>query len=465
MHSPADRGGRIAAAWAKKGYWKASVFLAFTITGCCHYPKSHVSVLGPANASSSSSSSLTIVAYGDTRTGPWGLGDNQAQAIHGRVVGDILAHDGPIDAVIFTGDAVMSTFYLWEKAYWDCFLCQSNRFRSAGIPFYPSLGNHEVLSPAVPVIKSTTALQEPSGPKVNEKELAEAYDRGEEPTPAPPKEIQTEAGIRQSSDPGQLKKLEKYVNRGDADSATKFGQFERDVQQNFYAEPKDERCRLDANTFKKAYLSRAKYDYLKEVVNRGGNYYSYYSKVLRKGPIAVTLIALDTNCLDSPEQQKFFAETVGQSSGPIIVFGHHPPVAYGSPDGWPWDKVKGWGERDSDPLKSYFENPQGSKIVLWIFGHVHDYQRRSQRKGNGEVVPPVLLVAGGGGAPLDKNAASFQWQPPSWPNAIQQSAYSQVKIVLSGSGIAVQTRGSTQRDGSFGVIDEFTIPWPQVPAK
>ena len=53
--------------------------------------------------------------------GPWGLGDNAQQAMHGRVVTDILNNDSQIDAVIFTGDAVMSNFVLRKKNCWQCF--------------------------------------------------------------------------------------------------------------------------------------------------------------------------------------------------------------------------------------------------------------------------------------------------------------------------------------------------------
>jgi hypothetical protein len=432
------------------------LLVSASLAGCCHYPKSHVTALGKGNKPLAS---VTIVAYGDTRTGPWGLGDNRAQAIHGEVVTDILQHDQPIDAVIFTGDAVMSTFYLWERAYWQCFLCQSNRFRSAGIPFYPSLGNHEVLSPAVPLIKSNISIQQSEGPKAaTEQQLAEAYDQGEEPTPTPPKEVQTVMGVRQGTDSRLLKRIEEGVDKGNPDSATQFGQFERDVQQNFYSEPIDKRCELDANTFQKAYLSRAKYRYLRSLVFRDGAYHSYYSQVLQKGALSITLIALDTNCLDSPEQQKFFSKAVHDSHGPIIVFGHHPPVDYKSPEGWPWDKVPGWGKTDSDPMKSYLTGPEASRIALWVFGHVHDYQRRAQITKDKGIVAPVMLIAGGGGAPLDASAAPFQWQPPTWPAFIQKSAYSQVRIVITGTGITVETRGKTQKTGDFDVIDSFSIP-------
>lgn len=81
-------------------------------SACCHYPKGHVTrqfVVPPPV------STITVVAYGDTRTGPWGLGDNAKQAVHGKVVDDFLQNDGSIDAVIFTGDAFMTNFPLWKR--------------------------------------------------------------------------------------------------------------------------------------------------------------------------------------------------------------------------------------------------------------------------------------------------------------------------------------------------------------
>src|SRR5713226_5845627 len=126
--------------------------LALSFFACCHYPKSQTkNLLGTRPTPTT----ITLVAYGDTRTGPWGLGDNEKQAIHGRVVDDIFKNNGSIDAVIFTGDAVMSNFFLWKKDYWQCFLTQTNRFRDHHIPFYPSLGNHEVLPAIVPLLKIT----------------------------------------------------------------------------------------------------------------------------------------------------------------------------------------------------------------------------------------------------------------------------------------------------------------------
>src|SRR5215469_1492223 len=128
--------------------------LIWVTAGCCHYPKGHVSK--PIGVTAKIPS-LTVVAYGDTRTGPLGLGDNAKQAIHGKVVDDIFAQNGKIDGVVFTGDAVMSNFFLWKKDYWRCFLLQTHRFRAHGIPFYPTLGNHEALPSVLPLLKTTSA--------------------------------------------------------------------------------------------------------------------------------------------------------------------------------------------------------------------------------------------------------------------------------------------------------------------
>jgi hypothetical protein len=430
------------------------IILQFVV-GCCLYPKSHV----PVATIRTSTTSVTIVAYGDTRTGLWGLGDNPKQAIHGSVVDDIFEHDQPVDAVIFTGDAVMSNFFLWKKAYWRCFLCQTDRFRAVGIPFYPSLGNHEVLSPLIPAIRmsaqsSANAQQKRNASKATEHEISEAYDRGEEPTRSPePMEEATSTLVDPYSKKGQaiLKQWEKGINKGDVDSANNFGQFERQVQMNFYQQlEKDDRCDADSKTFESDYLTGDKYEYLRTLLQGR----SYYSTVIDKQNVRVKLIALDTNCLDSEKQRSFFATEVDKPfDGPIIVFGHHPPVDYESPDGWPWDKVKGW----DDLMKSYFTDDKGKRIVLWIFGHVHDYQRRSPNLNGGS---PVLLIAGGGGASLDPNAASFQWQPTSWPQPFQQSAYSQVRILITDGRIQVDTRGASTRTDPFTLIETFSIPWP-----
>jgi hypothetical protein len=443
-------------------------FVAFLLAGCCHYPKGHATkgaanVIQPAN--------VTIVAYGDTRTGPWGLGDNAKQAIHGKVVTDILENDRPINAVIFTGDAVMTNFFLWKKTYWKCFLSQSNRFGAEGIPFYPSLGNHEVLSPIVPVMRvaapaESTVLQDQT-PENLERRLAEAYDLGEEPTRAPEPGRQVPASAQQidpSSKQGQtiLKHWEQAISQGDVGSANKFGQFEHNLQLNFYTGlDKDERCKADAKTFNDDYLAQAKYEYLRPLLQGR----SYYSQVVEHDGIRVKLIGLDTNCLDSEKQQEFFAQEVHNFDGPIIVFGHHPPVDYTANVGWPWDKVPGWGNKDNDPLKSYFTNDEGKKIVLWVFGHVHDYQRRGLSVTTKEAAPPTLLIAGGGGASLDSSSAAFQWQPVTWSPPFQKSAYSQVKIVVTKTNISVQTRGAPDKASVFQVIDSFSISLPQETVK
>jgi hypothetical protein len=434
------------------------------LTACCHYPKGHaVKQLAVAPQSPS----VTIVAYGDTRTGPWGLGDNAGQAIHGKVVDDILAHDGPTDAVIFTGDAVMTNFPLWRKSYWRCFLSQSNRFRAAGIPFYPSLGNHEVLPGIVPLLKTQElasaqfAIQEQGVSADIDSQvatLAKAYDLGEEPTPSP-EQVENVASAEQidpNSKQGRatLRQWERGISKGNAKDAYKFGQFENNLQMSFYGLKENERCALDAKTFSDDYLVRAKYEYLRPLLRDR----SYYSQLIERAGVRVKLIALDTNCLDSQAQQTFFADEVNNFDGSIIVFGHHPPVNYDAKEGWPWDKVPGWGKRDSDPLKSYLANGQHKNIVLWVFGHVHDYQRRGLVGEGNKAVAPILLVAGGGGASLDSSAAPFQWQPATWPAPIQSSAYSQVKIVVTSTAVLVETRGTSKKTDQFQTIDTFTIP-------
>lgn len=439
--------------------------IAVGLTGCCNYPKP-LAITPSGNAPALPS--ITIVAYGDTRTGPFGLGDNAKQAIHGMVVTDILTHDqqnkGEIDGVIFTGDAVMTNFFLWKKSYWRCFLSQADRFHTEGIPFYPSLGNHEVLPGFVPAFslqKELTPVADTHDlePRKIEATVATEYDRGEEPTPSPELFAPTTTPGQQvdiSTKAGQeaVRQWERQISRGNLQAAYKFGQFEHNLQQAFYSEPVDQRCSSDVKTFHDDYLLLPQYKYLRPLLQDR----SYYSVVISKSGIQVKLLALDTNCLDSQRQQQFFVDEVKDFAGPIIVFGHHPPVDYNSPVGWNWDKVPGWGMSDNDPLKSYFRSSTGSHIVLWVFGHVHDYQRRGPAGASVIAEAPVLLIAGGGGASLDQSAAAFQWQPASWPQSSSNAAYSQVKINITSAAVIVETRGAKNSSDSFQRLDSFTIP-------
>lgn len=437
-----------------------SFILASSLSGCCHYPKAgvkHLTGMRPSGAV------ITLVAYGDTRTGPWGLGDNEKQAIHGKVVNDIFNSNGSIDAVLFTGDAVMSNFILWKKDYWRCFLIVTNRFHDSSIPFYPTLGNHEVLPSLIPALKVTAANQmgfAMQGLEIQKDQraaIAKAYDAGEEPnvskkelesaeqavTPIEPK---TKEGL------AQLKKLEKAINiEHSTEAANQLGQFERQTQAAFYGQTHDARCGSDAGNFKDDYLAIAKYTYLAPLLQGR----SYYSQTIAKDGLRVKLIALDTNCLDSDAQQQFFVSELKNFDGPVIVFGHHPPVNYNDCSPWPWDMVKGW-----DFFKPYLNgtNPDGKKIPLWIFGHVHDYQRRDAAGHAAEAAPPVLLIAGGGGASLDSGASCFQWQPDNWPKAFDSSSYQHVKVSVTATTMSVEVRGTANETEPFTVIDSFSVP-------
>lgn len=193
----------------------------------------------------------------------------------------------------------------------------------------------------------------------------------------------------------------------------------------------------------------AKYNYLGPLLNSR----SYYSKVLEKNGIRVKLVALDTNCLNAVEQQAFFKDECNNFDGPIVVFGHHPPVDYRHPS-WPWDTVPGW-----DDFKPYFDNAEGRRIVLWFFGHVHDYQRRGKTT-SAKAESPVLIVAGGGGASLDANAPSFQWQPDSWAKPISISQYNHLKVTIGAGTIKVDVRGTDNISKAFQPIDSFSFPIP-----
>jgi hypothetical protein len=183
----------------------------------------------------------------------------------------------------------------------------------------------------------------------------------------------------------------------------RLGQFEGAIQKQFYELPPRDKAAADAGIFKKDYSDRAHYSYLGPLTL--GFQRSYYSQIIVAGSLKVKLIALDTNHLDSIEQQSFFQKELQGFDGKILIFGHHPPVTDDAKQQGAdsWDAPDGW-----DKFRPYVTNEQGKNIALWLFGHVHDYQRRGA--SNGGVVPaPAFVVAGGGGASLDAHAPVYQW--------------------------------------------------------
>ena len=99
--------------------------------------------------------------------------------------------------------------------------------------------------------------------------------------------------------------------------------------------------------------------------------------------------------------------------------------------------------------------------MLWIFGHVHDYQRRSRLGPDEQPVAPVLVVAGGGGAsPLDSQPLGFQWQPSDWAMPFSRPYYNQVHILVTAARIAVEVRGREKPTEPFRLIDSFVLPNP-----
>ena len=117
-------------------------------------------------------------------------------------------------------------------------LSQANRFHDAGIPFYPSLGNHEVLPEVVPLLKQPPVTARVESPRPQsasdlESRVVAAYDAGEEPAASPrlvPEATAVgEASLDPKSNKGQktLKSWERGIAKGDTDAAKKYGEFQR----------------------------------------------------------------------------------------------------------------------------------------------------------------------------------------------------------------------------------------------
>jgi hypothetical protein len=419
---------------------------------------------------------VSIVAYGDTRTGFFGLGDNCDQAIHAMVMDDILKPSEGIDAVIFTGDAVVTNFPLWKDSYWHAFLSQSDRLVKSGqskgakpcVPFFPSLGNHETynyLPAKSPDNISTSPPQPPRLPGGQvPSSVSDAYDKGEES--AGLRAFGPAAKVPDYTSPAWKKQLanwEKSLRKGSQkqriDSAVGLGAFEGQIQYDFFDVKLAElRAKIDGKLFKDSYIDIAGYSYLAQYIQPGGTKAdprSFYSHTIDRNGIKVKLIALDTNCLDYKEQLDFFRNEVSSFDGPIIVFGHHPPIREDVPV-LPWDKIRGW-----ENYKPYMETDLGKNIRLWVFGHVHNYQRRNAA-GNSDSQPsaPVVLICGGGGASaLDPAAGPNQWQPASWVEPKLKKEFNYARISVTKDAIRVKVYGKPSLDQPFATdpIDSFEI--------
>lgn len=430
--------------------------------------------IGSPTTESTTGQQIVVVAYGDTRTGFWGLGDNYKQATHAKVVSEILASAEPIDAVIFTGDAVMTNFPLWRKQYWRFFLAQTDRFvhpfepvsGRPRVPFYPSLGNHETYR-NMPLVLETLQDVPPRAESAKgarwSESISQAYDRGEESvSKARPLTEGTIAGIDLAT-PAGLQEVSKWIDKLDtgssgerSEAAHKLGQFEGKLQEAFYEQSAEGRCSDDAEVFANAYLDLADYRYLEpSTSDERGVRRSFYSVVLERSPLKVKLIALDTNCLDYGPQQGFFRHEVEGFDGSIVVFGHHPPIDESNTSVPAWDRIRGW-----EFYKPYLTTPAGKQIRLWVLGHVHNYQRRNARPASdGKVLGPVLLIAGGGGASdLNSTPGPNQWQPEDWPKQFPiVKAYNFVRISITSAAISVDAFGASESTKPFSKIDSFSV--------
>jgi hypothetical protein len=433
---------------------------------------------------------LVVFAYGDTRTGWWGLGSNFKQNIHGRMVDSMLAQDQSPNAVVFNGDAVMTNFFLWKGRYWDDFLRQSNKFvlyKPQSISFYPSMGNHEAETNKPVLMQSfeTQMRSEQFAPSAaaavaRDDQIGDEYEKGEDDygklilsavTPFEQGAKSTGRLLNDKESQRKIRKMGQILDKGESgdlkeqkNAAYFLGAAGAAVQQQYYSEIAEAKsCGKDPDLLQDAYIRRAKYDFLKKVLPADQ---SFYSIVLKQGSVSLKLIALDTNCLVSKAQQDFFERELANFSGPIVVYGHHPPVDETLPAAY-WDRPPG-----IQFLRTHFNDKRG----LWIFGHVHNYQRRNRATSGDVLPPPVLLVTGGGGASLKKDGANFnQWQPKDWPephlvkpmpnNKTQCEAgqpcilamYHFVRLEVTAEQIVVDVFGADKKDAVLQEVDHFSI--------
>ena len=145
----------------------------------------------------------------------------------------------------------------------------------------------------------------------------------------------------------------------------------------------------------------------------------------------VDVIILDSNQVDSPEQQAFLTEAMS-SDRPAVVAFHHPPYSCGF-------------HGDTSRVLEEWIPLLDEDVVLVLSGHDHTYQRFVTED-------ITYIVTGGGGRRLYQVEAC-----PSGHLELQigLSAFNFLAVTQTDSGLDIEAIAS---DGS--VIEEISIPFP-----
>lgn len=376
---------------------------------------------------------LVLFVYGDSRTGlylfEWG-DNNKYQRIHHKLAlhmkerFDTFKHQNIKNmAVIFTGDAVHSGRC---DSHWKSFYRVIKIFDF--VKLYPCIGNHEVVwlpCPIAPKELTKDELQDP---------LTKAFLKERE---------QWNEAMEKKDD------IELF------NIVARLQELEVEAEKRFFLLSPQKRLEKGFEILKRRYIEEAGLKYLENIII---DHVSYYSLILSDNA-PIKLVVLDTNALGSEQQLNWFQEetkTVG--NGIMIVLAHHPPGATSRLSG-ALKANKYWKRFYSN----FFDDPYTFRIPLWISADTHNYQRvspRREQRGEQKMIdPPLIIVSGGGGAPLSSaheaiqpNVGSSPWQKP-----FIQVAYHYLELKIFDGYIDVTVWGMERIDDSIKKLDNFKV--------
>lgn len=358
-----------------------------------------------------------IYAYGDSRTGVFLLENqlNVGEGVHDWVVQQMLARGKP-DIVLFMGDAVYSG---GASFHYDNFVNVINRFKTADVPFFPAIGNHELLAGIIGVISpwwdgDRTAQSDDAGEQmVRDHILAKhLHDPRIDPKPGDPHLLPPE---KVNADAQHIH--DHIMPRLEAKAA---------------ARPVSERMERGLAVMNEIYVKRAGLTHLQPMFNADfpPDSKTYYAISNKNASPTVRVLVLDTNNLDyQPQLDWFKAQMADTTCDFTIVIGHHPP-----------DTIAGW-----DPYMSYLTD---KKSVLWLFSHVHAFEYGFLTGEQPNNLSRAELITGGGGAPPDQNDES-SYPIKGWtsgpPGLVSGRFFHFLDIRVTANAIYVTVVGCTRK--------------------
>ncbi|HLP48861.1 MAG TPA: metallophosphoesterase, partial [Candidatus Kapabacteria bacterium] len=356
----------------------------------------------PTDRQRPADSEVTILFYADTRMDPIG---NYKQEDHKKFIDKILENEknNGINYLLFGGDSELFGFF---KFMWKWFFGAMKKFEVAypGIKIYPAIGNHELILSDIFKKNLTRLNKNYQGVSLKsiEKKLEKDIDNNKTPTPF-------------------FKEL--------------YSIYEKSVKEN-----ENGLGILNTSTYENFSWERFKY-YVDAWPHLKGNpniqlkktYYSFNLPIGNSGRF-VKIIVVDSNKKNlSAEQRKWYANELQFTGGPVITICHHPLF---------------YPETGNGEFSNWRVPPH-----LFLVGHVHDYERRSQDGGTRN--PPFHIISGSGGVPL----GGIDPKRCSDPTTKCIKSYNYCRITINLEKISVIVFGCDKIDNPLTPIDQMAFNW------